>query len=1472
MTSVQTQVLENGQWVTRILTAEELMGANGRNHPPPPPRPVRSPPHPPRHGLLTRTIIDSPVIRWVHPAQLRSSRFNDVALVGDTSVQICEFGTDMELRPVAARLDLGSRIRNCRVMGTHEYLKTVKQDIQAAKLRSDDVDMADAGSQTSDIPLFQQILVLVLCTGELVILFMTPTATGGWEFVSSVYTIANGRLLDPGYHMAISPDNSYLALSCSEGFVVVYELETIEEIRKRHSQGLPITPFRSKMVRACNGIILQAEFLFPEHHSQVVLLIITARAGIFRLVIYEWHKLEPLSKALATEKRGHRLDESAGMPLLVIPLTVRCQFLMVTEHSLVTYTDVLSGPPTCNHYELKDKAPTAWYHGSHHPMWTAWARPMREESYLEDTDVIWLAREDGWVSCLEIRGECGVDGSVYLGPLEVNIDSTFAFLSIPGGGDVLVVVGGHGPGGIWTVRPREIITPVDKILNWSPTTDMVLLTRSNEDTKADQSRVSRKPRPTEKARARSMPPDRVFSCMGRGTTGAIVELRYGMQANIGLDLAYPSLIRRCWAIPNFEDVVNPGFFMLLSLPDRSALLHISHDHTEVSERDQGSSSLDLLSPTLAVHVSENLVIQITTANVTLISAQSSYQHSISDMIDDPLATVTHAAVTSRSLALSLYSASRSKIRRFAFDNTRFVAGQVIEVDGEVTALSLNTIAGGDYILAGLWREDQAALTCYGLGHGQAAQDDMLEAVPTLEIPINPKSGESESDNDRAISAVTSIVCLDDDKVLVGLRNGEVLSIQSTCPGEFQLDSLHISTNFLGSSPSYVYAGIPLDEAPSVLVCNDAGLAIIKHPGGKPGSGRFEQIFRVWPIDASDRSVKSPTIHSVASLRHVPDFDHDTLVMVSGSRILLTQLRGHVGPVPWYIPVGGTPKGLLYAERLNALVTTVTKNGVLSLHFLDPDTGADLSRPVIRESNKDGSWHYSDVDYIAKMGVPGDKVASLVRWNYKEDVNIYEWFVLVTTRGEQPGHTLLISTKHDKADPVTGQPRRIRFWTQFASKMKEAKMFAAAPTDAGIFLSSDKAIEYRVIERNKLQIVQSYSMPSPAIHLDVVEGCLNALTSHHSLVRLDYSSKSAVDSQTMELIHTDDTARHGLYSIDLSSMVRGLGDQEHLALVSDPMCRVYGLWSPGPKFESASFRLTFQAGLKASMRRFVRGRTRPQWTRDQPYYGRLRRAGGRDRSPTAATTVSSSGEDSDNRTDGEKKMRKERVENESVLGLALDGSLTQFSILDEDEWRLFKFIQNPAMSSKEICVVTRNESSSAAAFSNRNVGNNNTQSSQNYFDSLSLEDAKDTDIDMDMAMDTDMDMDLNVNVNTDADQQQNVLGEEEDEKEKEEEDVYGYETEDEAVLFETQFSAGPEHMHVDGDVLHRILTAADGGALERLIPRGTRRFRQLRELLDKVLVFEGEGEREGGEGGGGVDEDRVYEVTYALLEYFVAPAV
>ncbi|RYC55220.1 hypothetical protein CHU98_g10988 [Xylaria longipes] len=1197
MASLQTQVLVNNEWVTQTVTAEELL--KSRTQPTAP-----TPPKPPNYGVLTRTVIKSPIVRWVLPIQLRSSRFNDVALVGDQSVQICELDSDFQLQPVA-KVDFGSKIRNCRVMGDHDYLRRIREDTHANYYKSDDVDTTSYGSSTSPtlpggVELFRQVLVLVLSTGELVFLIMNLTTAGDWKFIPSHFPIfgnidedgeyvgndENGaKLIDPGFHMTISPDGGYLTLACSENLLVVYQLKSIAELRLQHAKGQALRPIRSVKARAVKGVIHKVEFLDPGSGDSfhVVLLVITAQSGVLRLAIYQWDAQQTLQDVLHEEKSGHRLDGTVGLPVLVIPLTVRCQFLVITEHSMVICSDILSGPPVFVPFELAHRDKSEWHHGTHNPIWTAWTRPLREESYHASTDVIYLAREDGWINSLEISGDSDIEASIYYGPLGCNIDSVFTSLSTPHG-ETIIAGGGYGPGAIWHLYPRGNPIYIGSLPNWSPTVDLVLTKDAIRPSKSDHKKLSKRPSSAERSHDHMLTPEKIFVCSGRDKSGAIVELRYGNQAKIGLDLSYGSPIKRCWAIPSFDGTPEAGFFMLLALPEASALLHISHDLSEVSEKAQDTVDFDLFSTTLAVYVSKDLVIQITAAHATILSPTS------------------------------------------------------CEPDGDVTALSLNTLSVGVCVLVGISYKELSTLVILPL-------DSPHPEVQTLSNTQRGIQGDADS---TGIHAVTSIVCLGDEKIVIGKRDGDVLTIQLVNNHQTGKRLTVTRTNHFGVSPSHVFTGMVLDTGPSTLVCNDAGIAIMKEADGQSNAGCLEEISRIWLTDANEPHSTSPTINSVARLHEIPGYGDSTWAMVAGPHILITELQSHPAPVPRYMPIEGTPLDVLYSERLEALVAVVKKSGIPSLHFFDPVTGADLSHPVMKVPDQDDE-QYVDVNYITYLGNSNIKIVSLMSWRYKNKGKPYEWFAILARSGDSQGRLLVVSVEQEVAVTTTGRSRQIRFWTQFHRKIKDGLPRSGTTDDDGLFLNFGKTLEYHVIEDKKFKTAMRYDLPSPATSLEVVDGHLHVLTSHHSLLILDYKSDAALKSQRMLELHTDEVARNGLHSIDVGSSI-GIKERQKLILVSDPMCGVYGLWSSGRNSDTSNFQLIFRAHLTVSIRKFVSGYTRPRWARDELRY-------------------------EDKRAPSDRR---------DIIGLAIDGSLTQFSILHEDTWRLLRYIQNLTMASEGTC--------------------------------------------------------------------------------------------------------------------------------------------------------------------------------------------
>jgi hypothetical protein len=115
--------------------------------------------------------------------------------------------------------------------------------------------------------------------------------------------------------------------------------------------------------------------------------------------------------------------------------------------------------------------------------------------------------------------------------------------------------------------------------------------------------------------------DRIFTCAGKSLNGTITEFRYGLEASVGLEMAYDVQIMDIWVLSSDSDEVDrdDGSLFLLSLGDRSSVLQLSSDATEIVELEPHATKFDLTSRTIAASVHGQYQIQVTEKSIVFIS-------------------------------------------------------------------------------------------------------------------------------------------------------------------------------------------------------------------------------------------------------------------------------------------------------------------------------------------------------------------------------------------------------------------------------------------------------------------------------------------------------------------------------------------------------------------------------------------------------------------------------------------------------------------------------------------------------------------------------------------------------------------------------------------------------------------------------------------------------------------------------------
>lgn len=288
--ALQTGVFENGQWVTRRVSIQDILQQNSQRESHVQQTPFRPPMEQPVVGLLSRSVLQSPVVNWIIPARVRNREKNDVVFIGEDFIQLKEILPNAHLEHVSTKADFGSRIRAARVFG--EPRKFIHPPMTEKAQIPMEMDWNEA------VP--PQLLVLTLESQELLFLFARPQKDGTVEWKESCIPLSpDASLLEqPGKHLAVDPRSRALAVGASESSIFIYAAKPMPDLRNNFDHDTHNwTPLKSERPVAIPGTILKMEFLYPEPDDErhVILLVIYSRDGKTRMSCYEWDHRQGLS-------------------------------------------------------------------------------------------------------------------------------------------------------------------------------------------------------------------------------------------------------------------------------------------------------------------------------------------------------------------------------------------------------------------------------------------------------------------------------------------------------------------------------------------------------------------------------------------------------------------------------------------------------------------------------------------------------------------------------------------------------------------------------------------------------------------------------------------------------------------------------------------------------------------------------------------------------------------------------------------------------------------------------------------------------------------------------------------------------------------------------------------------------------------------------------------------------------------------
>ncbi|KAI9375703.1 mono-functional DNA-alkylating methyl methanesulfonate N-term-domain-containing protein [Aspergillus egyptiacus] len=1046
--------------------------------------------HIPEIGILTHTLVSSPIIQWVLPARLRSRYKNDVVFIGERSLQIKEAISGTHLEEVNSKSDFDAYIMAAKVVNVSTELPWEAQ----MRLGSSN---ADATLELQkDLP--PQIMVLSLASKELVFLYLSRD-TGQFIHYHRPLPSDVSTFERFGRNIAVEPRSRAVAVSASCGYFGVFILKNPPALQAQMSEN-QLDPVAEERFFRIEGDILFMEFLYPkpEDGDRIILLLLVSQEQTTHAVCYEWTAQQALRQSHPRITRKS-LPPEDRLPTMIIPLTKASSFMLVTPTSMSIYKNKLDFAGQPNKYPI----PLPDHEQQRSPLWNRWARPLRNWLHNQKHDDIYLCREDGRINYLGIGNEGEIENQAQLGHLLCDVDAAFDILDIGyEGGDLLLAAGSTGDGGLFVQKAREQPRCVQKFMNWSPVTDSVIV-------KPPQSLA-----PT----IDNVTGDRLFvasaSSFGRG---AVVELRHGIEAQIGLLISLEELSgsRDIWTLP---DSTNGGVFILTSDPISSTVLYLPADFgEEISAVDEEGCGLDLNAATLAAgYIEPGSLVQVTEHSIRL-GATNEYQLRYrSDL--PPGQSVAAAAVHGpTSLVVTAIRSQKGMdihLKKFTSVDTKLELSDVsapFMINYEPVCMLIEELDVGTFVFI-------------GTGHGRVKVYHIADNVrQLLDFDVTVKNHEdiSKAIDSLAITAQPAKRPPNHVTLLCGLRSGFLVLFEITTNAgnvDSPLCMRQAALRHLGFTSVKVQSRGNI----GLLTCGNGFWRIENSQWDAYGCA----LQRIWITDQNNPAYHPMIIHSLAMMGPASaeiDGLLGSLFCIADGQLMICTLDNTVKTIPRRINLPGSATKVVFSQHLKSLVVAYTQTALETnsdpvkrytrahIEFIDPDTQLPLDSSVEGlEDQKNRPWR--------PQGAAGEKISCILEWTPRKGEEEYHFIVIGTARRNQQerGRVIFLQASRDAVNPS-----RIECFVKYIHKF-EGPVYSIAPYgDFTLMVSTGHeivALEPKLTQSRRVRSAR-FSVLSPVISISAHEPYVYLSTARESLLVLkateDKLALHAYDRQKLD---------------------------------------------------------------------------------------------------------------------------------------------------------------------------------------------------------------------------------------------------------------------------------------------------------------------------------------------------------------------